>query len=138
MNDQADASDRNDAAPGEDTSGGHGAIGGVSGYTIGLGLSALLTIGSFMTVGSSLVWAPAIPAALIALAIAQMGVHLVFFLHTTSGPDNTNNLIALTFGVFVVGLMLFGSIWIMDHLNHNMMPMTAAHGAQHGGFKSPL
>jgi cytochrome o ubiquinol oxidase operon protein cyoD len=137
MNDQADAGDRNDAAPGEDTSGSLGAIAGASGYTIGLGLSALLTIGSFITVGSSLVWAPAIPAALIALAIAQMAVHLVFFLHTTSGPDNTNNLIALTFGIFVVGLILFGSVWIMDHLNHNMMPMTAAHRAQHG-FKSPL
>jgi cytochrome o ubiquinol oxidase subunit 1 len=74
----------------------------------------------------------------LAIALAQMGVHLVFFLHTTSGPDNTNNLIALTFGVFVVGLILFGSIWIIDHLNHNMMPMTAAHGAQHGGFKLPL
>jgi cytochrome o ubiquinol oxidase subunit 1 len=74
----------------------------------------------------------------LAIALAQMGVHLVFFLHTTSGPDNTNNLIALTFGVFVVGLILFGSIWIIDHLNHNMMPMTAAHGAQHGGFNLPL
>lgn len=138
MNEYADGADRNDAAPGEDTSGGHGASGGLSGYTIGLALSALLTIASFITVDSALIWPPAIPAALIALAIAQMGVHLVFFLHVTSGPDNTNNLIALTFGVFVVGLMLFGSIWIMDHLNHNMMPMTAAHGAQHGGFKSPL
>jgi cytochrome o ubiquinol oxidase operon protein cyoD len=128
MNDQ----DRNDAAPGEDASD-HSVIAEISGYTIGLGLSALLTIGSFLAVGSALIWTPAIPAALIALAIAQMGVHLVFFLHTTSGPDNTNNLIALTFGVFVVGLVLFGSVWIMDHLNHNMMPMTAMHG-----FKSPL
>jgi cytochrome o ubiquinol oxidase operon protein cyoD len=132
MNDQADAADRNDPAPGEDTSSGHGAIGGVSGYTIGLGLSALLTIGSFMTVGSSLVQVPAIPAALIALAIAD-GRSPGVLPPYRQRPDNTNNLIALTFGVFVVG-----SIWIIDHLNHNMMPMTAAHGAQHGGFKSPL
>jgi cytochrome o ubiquinol oxidase operon protein cyoD len=59
---------------------------------------------------------------LIVLAIAQMGVHLVFFLHITTGPDNTNNVMALAFGVLVVVLVVFGSIWIMGHLNHNMMP----------------
>ena len=66
---------------------------------------------------------PAIPVALIVLAIAQMGVHLVFFLHTTTEPDNTNNVLALTFGILVVFLIAVGSIWIMDHLSQNMMPM---------------
>jgi cytochrome o ubiquinol oxidase operon protein cyoD len=61
--------------------------------------------------------------ALIVLAIAQMGVHLVFFLHITTGPDNTNNVLALAFGILVVFLIAVGSIWIMDHLNQNMMPM---------------
>jgi cytochrome o ubiquinol oxidase subunit IV len=61
--------------------------------------------------------------ALVVLAIAQMGVHLVFFLHITSGPDNTNNVLALAFGVLIVVLLLGGSLWIMAHLNHNMMPM---------------
>jgi cytochrome o ubiquinol oxidase operon protein cyoD len=60
---------------------------------------------------------------LIVLAIAQMGIHLAFFLHVTTGPDNTNNVLALAFGVLVVALVVLGSIWIMDHLNHNMMPM---------------
>ncbi|MBV9541370.1 MAG: cytochrome C oxidase subunit IV family protein, partial [Alphaproteobacteria bacterium] len=68
------------------------------------------------------IWGPALPVALIVLAIAQMGVHLVFFLHVTTGPDNTNNVLALAFGVLVVGLVVIGSIWIMDHLNQNMMP----------------
>ena len=138
MTHRNEQTDHNDVAPGEEASGTHGFGGGFSGYTIGLGLSALLTIASFMTVGSTLLWPPGIPAALIALAIAQMGVHLVFFLHINSGPDNTNNLLALTFGIFIVGLILFGSVWIMDHLNHNMMPMSGAHGVDPHSFKSPL
>ncbi len=54
------------------------------------------------------------------LAIAQMGVHLVFFLHITTGPDNTNNVLALAFGVLIVLLVIGGSLWIMAHLNANM------------------
>ena len=49
-----------------------------------------------------------------------MGVHLVFFLHITSGPDNTNNIMALAFGVLIVVLLFGGSLWIMSHLNRNM------------------
>ena len=47
------------------------------------------------------------------LAIAQMGVHLVFFLHITTGPDNVNNVLALAFGVLIVLLLIVGSLWIM-------------------------
>jgi cytochrome o ubiquinol oxidase operon protein cyoD len=57
---------------------------------------------------------------LVVLAIAQMGVHLVFFLHITSGPDNTNNVLALAFGVLIVFLVMIGTIWIMAHMNANM------------------
>ena len=57
------------------------------------------------------------------LAIAQMGVHLVFFLHISTGPDATNNVMALAFGVLIVILLIGGSLWIMSHLNHNMLPM---------------
>ena len=42
------------------------------------------------------------PGRAVVLAIAQMGVHLVFFLHITTGPDNTNNVLALAFGVLIV------------------------------------
>jgi cytochrome o ubiquinol oxidase subunit IV len=55
------------------------------------------------------------------LAIAQMGVHLVFFLHITTGPDNSNNVLALAFGVLIVILVVAGSLWIMVDLNDNMM-----------------
>ena len=96
---------------------------GVRGYLIGLALAAGLSIVSFYIARSTLVWAPSIPIALSVLAIAQMGVHLVFFLHMTSGPDNVNNLLALAFGLLIVMLLVFGSLWIMGHMNHNMMPM---------------
>ena len=58
-------------------------------------------------------------------AIAQMGVHLVFFLKMSTGPDNTNNVLALAFGLLIVTLVVSGSLWIMAHLNANMMPASA-------------
>jgi cytochrome o ubiquinol oxidase subunit IV len=92
-------------------------------YVIGLGLAVLLTATSFFIAGTDLVWQPSIPVALVVLAIAQMGVHLVFFLHITTDPDNTNNVMALAFGLLIVFLVIGGSIWIMSHLNENMPPM---------------
>jgi cytochrome o ubiquinol oxidase subunit IV len=95
----------------------------VLGYVIGLALAVLLTATSFFIAGTNLVWQPSIPIAIIVLAIAQMGVHLVFFLHITTGPDNTNNVMALAFGLLIVLLVISGSLWIMANLNQNMMPM---------------
>lgn len=97
--------------------------GGLAGYGIGFGLAILLTIVSFTVAGTSLVWAPSIPVAIFVLAVAQMGVHLVFFLHIGTGSDSVNNVLALAFGVLIVALLIGGSLWIMTHLNHNMMPM---------------
>lgn len=71
--------------------------------------------------GTSLIYTPGVPMALAALAIGQMGVHLAFFLHITTGPDNTNNVRALAFGVLIVGIVIGGSLWIMYNLNVNMM-----------------
>jgi cytochrome o ubiquinol oxidase subunit IV len=90
-------------------------------YTTGLVLSVILTATSFWVANTSLLWGPGIPLGLAVLAIAQMGVHLVFFLHITTGPDNTNNVLALAFGVLIVGLVVAGSLWIMANLNDNMM-----------------
>ena len=92
-------------------------------YAIGLAFATLLTLASFWAGNSSLIYGPGIPIALATLAVAQMGIHLVFFLHLTSAPDNINNALALAFGVLIVGLVVFGSVWIMAHLNHNLMPM---------------
>jgi cytochrome o ubiquinol oxidase subunit IV len=95
----------------------------VLGYLVGLALAILLTATSFFVAGTDLVWQPSIPVAIVVLAIAQMGVHLVFFLHITTGPDNTNNVMALAFGLLIVFLVIGGSLWIMANLNHNVMPM---------------
>jgi cytochrome o ubiquinol oxidase subunit IV len=90
--------------------------------TIGLLLAAILTALSFWVANTSLLWVAGIPLGLAVLAIAQMGVHLVFFLHITTGPDNTNNVLALAFGVLIVLLVMAGSLVIMTNLNGSMMP----------------
>ena len=92
-------------------------------YLIGLGYAVVLTLASFWASSSDLIYPSGVPILLGVLAIAQMGIHLVFFLHISSAPDQTNNILALAFGIFVVGLLVFGSMIIMAHLNHNMMPM---------------
>jgi cytochrome o ubiquinol oxidase subunit IV len=91
-------------------------------YTIGLALAVILTATSFWVANTSLLWPPGIPLGLVVLAIAQMGVHLVFFLHITTGPDNTNNVLALAFGLLIVTLVVAGSLVIMSNLNDNMTP----------------
>jgi cytochrome o ubiquinol oxidase operon protein cyoD len=95
--------------------------GNLQSYVVGLGLAALLTLASFGAGMTHLVWAPGLPLLLAVLAIAQMGVQLVFFLHVSSSPDSANTILALAFGVFVVGLIVFGSMIIMANLNTNMM-----------------
>jgi cytochrome o ubiquinol oxidase subunit IV len=95
---------------------------GVLVYTIGLVLAVLLTATSFWVANTSLLWPPGVALGLVVLAIAQMGVHLVFFLHITTGPDNTNNVLALAFGTLIVLLVVVGSLLIMTDLNENMMP----------------
>jgi cytochrome o ubiquinol oxidase subunit IV len=121
--DESKAAGQADSVPGEQHLGGDDAIEGIDSYLIGLGLATLLTIVSFFVARTTLVWSPSIPVALAVLAIAQMGVHVVFFLHITTGPDNVNNVMALAFGVLIVLLIIAGSLWIMWHMNQNMMPM---------------
>jgi cytochrome o ubiquinol oxidase operon protein cyoD len=94
---------------------------GVLVYTTGLLLAVILTATSFWVANTTLLWAPGIALGLAVLAIAQMGVHLVFFLHITTGPDSTNNVLAVAFGVLIVFLVVAGSLWIMTDLNM-MMP----------------
>ena len=112
-----------DKAPGEEGGSSTGIAKGITGYLIGLALAVALTGASFWSASTHLIYGPAIPFALATFAIAQMGVHLVFFLHITTGPDNTNNVLALAFGVLIVFLVVAGSLWIMSHLNDTMMPM---------------
>jgi cytochrome o ubiquinol oxidase subunit IV len=122
MSDEVQGFDNHaDLAPGDEEEASIGSR--LLGYVAGLGLAILLTATSFFVAGTDLVWQPSIPVAIVVLAIAQMGVHLVFFLHITTGADNTNNVLALAFGLLIVFLVIGGSLWIMANLNHNMMPM---------------
>jgi cytochrome o ubiquinol oxidase subunit IV len=118
-----------DASPGDAAAAGRGGDArhsirrGVRTYLIGLGLAILLTIASFWAAQTHLIYGPGISVAIVVLAIAQMGIHLVFFLHITTAPDNTNNVLALAFGMLIACLVIFGSLWIMANLNRNMLPM---------------
>jgi cytochrome o ubiquinol oxidase operon protein cyoD len=122
MTDETQPYEDDDIAPGVTEAAGYSIREGIQSYTIGLVLAALLTAASFYTVRTSLIWGPGIPIALVMLAVAQMGVHLVFFLHITSDPDNTNNALALAFGVLIVLLVIGGSVWIMANVNDRVMP----------------
>jgi cytochrome o ubiquinol oxidase operon protein cyoD len=112
-----------DAGPGLELEAPEDFAKGLLSYLVGLALAVGLTVASFWAVRTHLIYGPGVPVALIAFAIAQMGIHLVFFLHITTGPDNTNNVLALAFGILIVCLVVFGSLWIMANLNHNMVPM---------------
>lgn len=95
------------------------------GYLTGLALAALLTAASFWSLDEHVIYGPGIVMALIVFGLAQVGVHLVYFLHLTTSPDNTNNALALAFGVLIVSLVFFGSIWVMYHMNQTMIPARA-------------
>jgi cytochrome o ubiquinol oxidase subunit IV len=107
------------SAPGAEQPG----FGQVLNYLIGLVLSAILTAAAFYFVRSSWLWQPSIPVALSVLAVSQIGVHLVFFLHLTTGRDNVNNILALAFGTLIVTLVIGGTLWISYNLDNNM-PMS--------------
>jgi cytochrome o ubiquinol oxidase operon protein cyoD len=112
-----------DTAPGDPHADSANPAEGLISYGVGLGFAVLLTVVAFVLAETHLVWGPSIPVALCVLAVGQMAIHLVFFLHITSGPDNVNNIMALAFGVVIVFLLIVGSLYIMDNLNQNMMPM---------------
>ncbi len=91
-------------------------------YAVGFFLALLLTVLPF---GIVMDRPGAMPAAIAAFGIAQIIVHLVFFLHVNDSSKERWNLMALLFTVVVVVIIVGGSMWIMHNLDHNMMPMMA-------------
>jgi cytochrome o ubiquinol oxidase operon protein cyoD len=110
-------------SPGDAAGSSHSRRRGLRTYLIGLGLAILMTGASFWAAQTHLIYGPGVSMAIVVLAVAQMGIHLVFFLHITTAPDNANNVLALAFGILIACLVIFGSLWIMANLNHNMLPM---------------
>lgn len=106
--------------PGLVSQGTHGSL---RGYIIGYASALVLTIAAF-TVAPSAGMAPfSIEAALAVLAIAQMLVHLIFFLHINTAPVQKTNIMAFAATMLIIAIVVIGSMWIMAHLNHNMVPM---------------
>jgi cytochrome o ubiquinol oxidase operon protein cyoD len=94
------------------------------GYRIGSLLSILLTAIPFWLVMSGAAPGPGIAAGIIfALALVQIVVHVVCFLHVDSQAEGGWTLLAFLFTAVIVVLTIGGSIWVMVHLNSNMMPM---------------
>ncbi|MHA6723665.1 cytochrome o ubiquinol oxidase subunit IV [Sphingomonas sp. RS2018] len=93
-------------------------------YLIGFGLSVLLTAIPFWLVMSGVLGDPrATGIAVVALAVAQIVVHTIFFLHVSARSEGGWTLLALLFTLVIVAIVICGSLWIMFHLNTNMMPM---------------
>jgi cytochrome o ubiquinol oxidase operon protein cyoD len=92
-------------------------------YLSGLALAILLTLASFGAAITHLIWGPGLPVFLAVLAVAQMGVHLVFFMHVNATEEGENTVLALGFGIFIVLLVVFGSLIIMHNLSSFMPSM---------------
>ena len=107
------------AIPGAQNGQSHGSF---RGYLVGYAASALLTFGSFAAVQSSALTPSSVTAAVTVLAIAQMLVHLIFFLHINTSPNQRTNILAFAVTMFIVIVIVAGSLWIMAHLESNMMP----------------
>ena len=100
---------------------GGAAHGSVREYVIGLLLSIVLTAIPFSLVMYGAL-AETITIALILLcAVGQMMVQLVFFLHMNGSSEQMWNTTSAIFVVILVAILIVGSIWIMQHLNHNML-----------------
>jgi cytochrome o ubiquinol oxidase operon protein cyoD len=108
------------ATPGTSNSHEHGSR---RSYLIGYMAAALLTVAAFAAAQSSLLTPASVTAAIAVLAIGQMLVHLIFFLHISTSPNQRTNIMALMVTLFVILLVVAGSLWIMSHLQSNMMPM---------------
>ena len=105
-------------------------IGGAShstlkGYITGFVLSVILTAVPFWLVMGKVFEKPAVTALVIlAFAAVQIVVHMVYFLHMDSKSQGGWTMLAMIFTAVLVGITLIGSLWVMNHLKTNMMPMS--------------
>lgn len=95
-------------------------------YVIGFVLSVILTAIPFWLVMTGALHSPAATGLVImGFAAVQIVVHMVYFLHMSPKVEGGQNILALIFTVVIVVIVLSGSMWVMYHLNQNMMPMPA-------------
>jgi cytochrome o ubiquinol oxidase operon protein cyoD len=98
-----------------------------SAYATGFVMAVLLTVVPFAAVMKGLVTGTQAAWLIMGLAVVQILVHLRYFLHIDGKTDRWT-FQALIFTLFVLGIVLGGSLWVMYHLNHNMMPMMPSDG----------
>ncbi|MBB5041220.1 cytochrome o ubiquinol oxidase subunit IV [Shinella fusca] len=101
---------------------GHGSF---KGYMTGFILSVILTAIPFWLVMAGVLESKLLTAVLVmGIGVVQILVHMIYFLHMNPRSEGGWTLMALIFTLIIVGIALAGSLWVMHHLNANMMPMT--------------
>lgn len=112
----------------------HGAApahGSRRGYLTGFVLAVILTVIPFwLVMGEVLADTTLTTLIIFACAILQIFVHVVYFLHLDTRAEGGWNLISFLFTIVIVGIMISGSVWIMYHLNTNLMPMNVQDPSQ--------
>jgi cytochrome o ubiquinol oxidase operon protein cyoD len=105
--------------------GGGGIHATLRGYLTGFVLSVVLTAIPFWLVMSKVLDKPSATAlVLLGLAAVQIVVHMIYFLHMNSKSEGGWTMLALIFTLVLVFITLIGSLWVMYHLNQNMMPVS--------------
>ena len=96
--------------------------GSFKGYMIGFGLSVILTAIPFALVMTGALPTNATAMIVMGAAAVQIVVHMIYFLHMNSKSEGGWTMMALIFTIVIVVICLAGSLWVMYHLNTNMMP----------------
>ena len=103
---------------------GHGSL---KGYLTGFGLSVVLTaIPFWLVMGHVIADSRSVTLLIMGIGICQIVVHMVYFLHMNTRSEGGWTMLALIFTVVIVVITIAGSVWIMYHMNANMMPMAPA------------
>jgi cytochrome o ubiquinol oxidase operon protein cyoD len=128
---QADTGSAHGGGPGADAHGhdqGHGSGGfhaTLKDYLTGFVLAAILTAIPFWLVMDKVIPGAGMTVVVIlALAVVQIVVHVIYFLHMNSRSEGGWSMLALIFTLVLVVIALAGSLWVMYHLNHNLMPVS--------------
>ncbi|ENN84477.1 Cytochrome o ubiquinol oxidase protein [Rhizobium freirei PRF 81] len=126
MSSNANHSHHSGDAHGHDHHGGHEAAHGTfKSYMTGFILSVILTAIPFWLVMSKVISDPAVTGGIVMiLGAIQIVVHMIYFLHMNTRSEGGWNMMALIFTIVLVIIALSGSLWVMHHLNANMMPMS--------------
>lgn len=101
---------------------GEAAHGSLKGYLIGFGLSVVLTAIPFWLVMTGALAPQVTGLIVVAFAAVQIVVHMIFFLHMNGKAEGGWTMLAMMFTIIIVVITLSGSLWVMYHLNTNMMP----------------